>query len=200
MKKFPLFLFDPNNALPTSLVWFKEQPINEEGLTPELIVSAYYARAQNRSLSSWMEEYSVRIIVDEDVIYNLSFEDIKQLYAESGEVKADSGWDKTLMDSHQIKKRYVNAKKVAIDTELEKESPDLIAIARLQREVEKSKYYSQLTWHEKALEGLNERVAKGEADKPVIRQKLQEKIDEARANEPIGVTNNVVEEGKPKDK
>lgn len=71
--------------------------------------------------------------------------------------------------------KEINSK---IDTELEKESPDSISIVRLQREKEKLILLTDKELYEKAIAGLDERVAGGEPDKPLIREKLQAKIKE----------------------
>lgn len=94
-------------------------------------------------------------------------------------LKKDINFDIRLMSDETIRKKILKKEIQNLDIELEKQAPDPIKILKIQRKIEKlkkekdSKVLAQL-----ALDGLNERVAHGESDKPIIRQKLQAKISE----------------------
>jgi len=100
---------------------------------------------------------------------------------ELGNLKYDSGWNVQLMPDHLIKRKQIEKLKQKLDGELAKQTPDAIIIAKTQRECEKLKGVKagsnndNLVWTNIALQNLDERVAKGEPDKPLIRQKLLEK-------------------------
>lgn len=92
-------------------------------------------------------------------------------------LRSDNNFDKVLMRPHEIRKRYLKKQEDIIDAELAKETPDGVIIARANREKEKAKSYPDPSWYPIALSGLDERIGAGDPDKPLIRQKLQDKIN-----------------------
>lgn len=91
-------------------------------------------------------------------------------------LKQDKEWNCVLMPDFLIKQKRLASKAAILDAELEKQSPDPVQVVKLQREIEKTKECNCPIKHKEwALEGLDSRVAKGESDKPVVRQKLLNK-------------------------
>ena len=101
-----------------------------------------------------------------------------QLYHDglTDEVKKDLSWEFVLMPDAVIKKKYVEDFNTEIELELAKETPDFGVVNRLNREKEVSKDWTHVECLTKAVEGLDNRIAKGKADKSLIRQKLLAKI------------------------
>ena len=100
----------------------------------------------------------------------------------NGDIQVDTNWDIKLMPKPLIHSKNVVLKNQIIDSELENEEPDLIKIIRASRSIEKVKSQAKIgaqdskNIYEEALANLDDRVANGEQDKPVIRQKLEAKI------------------------
>lgn len=105
-----------------------------------------------------------------------------ELHADN--LKIDTNWEVLLMPVQIIKGKHLAKINQDIDAELAKETPDSILVAKKQRELEKAKAYPDPSWYQIALANLDAKVAKGEPDKPVIRQKLQAKIDALRVGAP----------------
>ena len=95
-------------------------------------------------------------------------------------LKVDSSWDKQLMPNFLIKEKHLKKINQKLDAELEKVDPDMAEVVTLNRKKEKIEYFNDLQMLELALEGLNERVTAGELDKPTVRQKLNNKINQLR--------------------
>lgn len=111
--------------------------------------------------------------VTDQAIDKSDLESRTQLYWDGDEVKKDLLWEKRLMPSFLVKKKHIKSVNEKIDSELAKDESDVISALKLQREKEKCENEKcELFWAEKALEGLD----RAEVDKPVIRQKLEEKI------------------------
>lgn len=100
----------------------------------------------------------------------------------NGDIQVDTNWDMKLMPKPLIHSKNVVLKNQIIDSELESEEPDLIKIIRASRSIEKVKSKAKIGVqdskyiYEEALANLDDRVANGEPDKAVIRQKLEAKI------------------------
>lgn len=92
-------------------------------------------------------------------------------------LKQDKSWEVRLMPEFLIKEKHHARLDSKIDAELEKESPDVIALMKLQREKDTSKKWDEKKWYEQALKNLDERVAGGEADKIKIRSAIDKKIE-----------------------
>lgn len=123
------------------------------------------------------------MLVDE-VVYKPGADSRKQIYWEDingvTEIKKDTTWDARVMPPHIIKKKFISKKGPELDTAIANPASTTLEVIQLQREIEKAKTWTEVEAYEKALEGLDARVAGGEADKPVIRQKLTEKILEVK--------------------
>lgn len=115
------------------------------------------------------------IIVDKNSIPANDY--AEQLYIEDDILYKDESWEKIVMPPALIKRKHIDKLKKEIDVLLEDPATAPIDIIKKQREIEKSASYPDPSWYPIALQNLDERVAKGEPDKPVIRQKLQAKID-----------------------
>jgi len=93
-------------------------------------------------------------------------------------LKVDRAWNVQIMPECLIKEKHLKKLDAKIDAELEKENPDPVELARLQRKKEKAKGYCSKEWLQQAMANLDARVEGGEPDKPLIRQKLQAKLNE----------------------
>lgn len=94
-------------------------------------------------------------------------------------LKVDTSWEVQLMPEGLIKEKHLTRVNTKLDQELNKQTPSLLDVVKLQRKKEKAKDFKTKEWYQQALANLDERVANGEPDKPLIRQKLQEKINES---------------------
>jgi len=89
-------------------------------------------------------------------------------------LKVDKDWNTLVMPDFLIKKKTVERLSKEID---EINDPSiLIKKSRELKEIERKEAGTgnENFWLEKALEGLDKKVASGEADKPVVRQKITE--------------------------
>lgn len=129
-----------------------------------------------------LNQFDYSIMSYEQVPKIGEIEDWAQLYHENNNLKKDLSWEVRLMPDHLLKRKHLKSLSDKIETELMKDTPDPIVIARLQLDCEKCKkekagpHNENLFWAEKALAGLE----RAEIDKPVIRQKLEEKISKLR--------------------
>jgi hypothetical protein len=125
----------------------------------------------------------------DQVIDKSDLESRKQLYWEGTEVKKDYEWNKRLMPDQLIKRKAINYIDSEMDKEIEKSTPDVVVLMKFQRDKDKlSKIKAgsdneDPIWIEKAIEGLDRKVADGEPDKPEIRIKLQNKLGELNAKD-----------------
>ena len=168
MKKVRLFKHDDNSVAITCFSW-------------------------NRKLDSetdkqFMDRMSIDHINFPDHLKKLSFVDIldtdlpktdnkngsymEQIYIEDKAVKFDENWDCCVKPIFLIKKDYVEAIKDKINVELLRASPDTLKLIKLQKDLGDYKDFTDKDWYQKALDMLNE----SGADKPLIQQKLLEKI------------------------
>lgn len=132
----------------------------------------------------WLRQFE-RIDVEKDKIPQLSPGESSHQYYFDGDMKIenlkiDKDWKICLMSRNIIKQKHLKNLNDKIDKELEKQNSDPIQIAKLQREKEKCQTFSEREWYEQALKNLDERVAGGEEDKPIIRKKLEDKIKELK--------------------
>jgi hypothetical protein len=122
---------------------------------------------------------------------------LEQIYV-SGEftlqnILIDSTWDNRLMPNFLIRKKRIEKIGTFLSTELAKTSPDLTEV--MKKNLEKTNLSNPSIWigpnltqqqisandlqmAQLALSELDARVANGEPDKPVIRQKLEQKIQD----------------------
>lgn len=91
-------------------------------------------------------------------------------------LKQDKEWAAQLMPLFLIKQKQENFINTILDSELEKESPDVIEVVRKCREKEKLKNKNESELYKMALENLS----RSEIDKPIIREKLIAKIEELK--------------------
>ena len=84
----------------------------------------------------------------------------------------DEEWQQYLMPKNVVAKKHETRLQAQIDQELQKPVPDPLKVATLQSEKDKIKDWSDKQAYEQALANLE---ADGK-DKPIIKQKLQEKI------------------------
>lgn len=95
-------------------------------------------------------------------------------------LKQDVSWEKCLMPSYLIRGKHISKLEKTLDNLISNNISDPLEILKLQREKEKSLKFSKEEWHEQALKNLDARVANGEPDKPVIREKLLAKIEQLK--------------------
>lgn len=98
----------------------------------------------------------------------------KQLYHDGNIIKKDLSWEKRLMPDQVIKKKHLKRLEAKLDSELEKETPDPIVVAKHQRAIEKAKVLNtekgtSPVWAEIALENIKD----AELEKPLIVEKLK---------------------------
>lgn len=98
-------------------------------------------------------------------------------------IKIDHNWERKLMPLHHIKNKHTTNIITELDNELNKKNPDTIRALRFYVEHEKSKKLSEKEWYEQAIINLDAKVAKGEADKPIVREKLLAKIQQLKGDE-----------------
>ena len=117
----------------------------------------------------------------------VGLESRKQLYHDgTNEIKKDLNWEVRLMPDHVIKKKYLKKLDDEVGAELAQENPDLTKIFKCQHALEKHKAIEATNqnddslWLEKAIEGLDAKVASGEPDKPKIRKILKDKIKQLK--------------------
>lgn len=120
---------------------------------------------------------------------------IEQIYVNGSfsaqNMTVDTGWNNRLMPGFLIRKKRIEKIDTFLTTELAKVDPDMTEVMR--KNLEKSNLLNTKIWvgpnltqeqvaandlqmAQLALSELDARVVNGEADKPVIRQKLQDKI------------------------
>lgn len=92
-------------------------------------------------------------------------------------VKLDNNWDFCLMKPNVLGQKHIKRLKEKIDNELTKKNTDMKQVMVWTREIENCKKWDKETWYKKALEALDEKVAKGEPDKPKIREKLNHRLN-----------------------
>jgi len=108
-----------------------------------------------------------------------------QLYLENDHVLADTNWERCLMPARAIRARHVKRVIAQRNALLEQSDPDAIKVLRLQMEMEKAKSWTDIEWYGQALKNLDRRVqVEGEPDKPVIREKLKQKIAQLQEQQP----------------
>lgn len=105
---------------------------------------------------------------------------VEQLFVEDNKVKCDVNWERNLMPTTFVLNKAFAKNQELINEELKKENPDLNTLTLLRAKNDKINYIYKTNNEEEifkvALKGLDERVANGESDKPIIRQKLLERI------------------------
>lgn len=104
-------------------------------------------------------------------------------------IRVDEKWEEKLMPCWDIGRKEIFKNEKLISDELGKDTPDELFVFKLKRENDLFKKHikdsfknndQSLFLYEKALSNLDSRVAEGESDKPVIREKLQAKIQELK--------------------
>lgn len=131
-------------------------------------------------------------LTESDIPKGVSIEQMYPDFEENGEpyIKVDHDWSIKMMPDILIKKKREEKLKDEIKSEISKDSPDPLLVVKKRQELDESKeniankgYNESVYWAEKALEGLDARVKGGEPDKPVIRKKLQDKLQELKSKE-----------------
>lgn len=123
---------------------------------------------------------------NDDLPPKSTLESRKQWYHDGNTVKADLSWEIRLMPDQLIKRKHIKRLQAQIGQELEKENPDPVALVKLQRKCDQCKekkagnQNEDAYWLEVAQANLDERAAKGESDKPLIREKLTAKLKELK--------------------
>lgn len=104
---------------------------------------------------------------------------------DQNQLVADNNYEIQLMPEGDIFRKHKERMQLKILEELEKQSPSMgdivrweYSIVNLHRQIKRGGTGINKSFYEQALENLDERVGKGESDKPIIRQKLQAKIQE----------------------
>lgn len=101
-------------------------------------------------------------------------EDWAQLYHEDGKtLKVDKDWSVRLMPLPLIRKKFTPRICRTMEAELKKDSPNIPAIVKKMSEIHLCEYWDDKKWYRQAVKDLDDRMAEGEKDKPVIREKLK---------------------------
>lgn len=132
--------------------------------------------------ASWVNDTVGYFIVDDsDLVKLAEGEYFEQLYLEGEEIsianlKKDTSWENMLMPDFLVKRKYLSHLKQKIDDEINKQTPDVVVLTKLNCEIDNClRNSSELFWAEKAIEGLT-RVAPGK-NTTIIREKLNKKIE-----------------------
>ena len=96
-------------------------------------------------------------------------------------LKQDKSWENCLMPTFLLRKKGIARNIKDVEVELEKKKPSTVKLAKLQYKLTKLKKMvpteqHNTFWVREALDGLDKRVAEGKPDKPIIRNKLEEKL------------------------
>lgn len=153
---------------------------------PEGLTAEQEAEFFNRKVARIEEKrgpYAEHVIMEFDSDPLPEGFNLEQCYIENGELKTDQNWDRMLMPFWKIRSDFINDTKKEIDDELEKESPDLVKIKKLERDLEKNSRLSQKEYFQMAIENLDKRISDGKSDKSIVRQKILDKIDEINLKE-----------------
>jgi len=109
---------------------------------------------------------------------------IEKLYFDGGvkkeNLKTDHNYEFKLMTHFKIKFDHIDKLEKDIDSELDKNNPDMTLVLKNKIKIEKLKSgeIGKLEIYKIALDNLDKRVADGKPDKPIVRKKLQDKIKE----------------------
>jgi hypothetical protein len=99
-------------------------------------------------------------------------------------LKRDVNWSVQLMPDQLIKQKAIERQNKIIDSMLDQDDVDAVAVMREQRRCDRlkeevaSNRSKNKFWVQHALNELDRRSQDGEPDKPLIREKLQAKIGE----------------------
>lgn len=125
------------------------------------------------------------IVSPEDRLEAFSgLESRRQIYHEGNKLKKDLEWSVRLMPDQLIKRKLLNRIKKEMSEEAAKPEGNLQKFIKLMDQMNQTQekkagiLNEDCFWCEKALEGLDARVAKGEADKPEVRKLLKKRIKE----------------------
>lgn len=131
------------------------------------------------------QDLSFIILNESDVLIDRKKNEFPEMLYFDGDCKKenfkkDVGWDVCLMPSWLIAKKHLDNCESAIDAELEKDSPDPLVIVRHNRDIDHCKKMiksrDQKSCYELALKNLDKRVERGESDKPIVREKIIQKL------------------------
>lgn len=98
----------------------------------------------------------------------------EQLYWNGDEIKVDESWEIKLMPESLIKKKHILRISNKIEKEISKQNPDLLKLFKYKIEKENFSKLSKDKVYKQALINMDE----DGINKPVIRQKILEKIGE----------------------
>ena len=107
--------------------------------------------------------------------------DPASLYIEEGNLKSDDSWNRQVMTPRILKNEALSKKRKLLSDELAKQNPDIVVVTKLQFEIEfvrKKSLDDAEYWAQFALDGLDKRVLDGKADKPIVRQKIEAKLQQ----------------------
>jgi len=109
----------------------------------------------------------------EDCVQLFKDEKSKELYG----FKVDENWQRKLMPTSLITKRYKKKLLKEIQEESNKDEPDEEKMLKNYSKIKTMKYLNEKTIYKLAVQQLNKRVEGGESDKPAIRKMLEDKIN-----------------------
>ncbi len=93
-------------------------------------------------------------------------------------LKQDTTWEKVLMPTFLVKEKHLKSIDDSLNSELSKASPDPIAALKLSQQKEAAKKLNPQENEKELLEIAFAGLARSPIDKPLIREKLQARIDE----------------------
>jgi hypothetical protein len=168
--------------------------INEESgvafiavCSPEIISEAESLADEQACQMSFLQPHidlgRTIFLVHKDDVANFksqAVESRKKIYWTGSEISIDTDWSHRVMPDKVIFKRRILKQQAKIEAELAKPAPDMVLVATVQNEIsdmmnnKPKKDHSQY-WLDKGLDGLDERVTDGDGDKPLARQKINDK-------------------------
>ena len=117
-----------------------------------------------KGLKKYIDQGLGWFLTDEDIDKS-DLESRKQLYHDGDTIKKDINWELRLMPDQLIKRKSLQKNFSFSDFEKRAKA-----------------HNDDPYWLNKAIEGLDDRVSKGEADKPLIRQKINDRLNELNLN------------------
>lgn len=187
MNKIRIFIRNDGSLVPISFMWKnkKEDETDKQFMDRKSI--------DHPNFIPELKTIPYKDVLEDDILKYAAPDIVfDQFYIEDnsphGDIKIDRDWEILVKPSALIKRELINDLKDEIDKELIKESFDIVKISKLESSIRKSisnKNMNSVEWLEKALEGLDKRVASGKPDKPIVREKILKKIEELKNPKPV---------------
>lgn len=143
--------------------------IREDG--SKIITNAYFDDETNLDVFASKFKWISVIEIDDEQVKNFN---IEQLSIQDGKLAIDENWEENIMPSSAIAKRHLKNINNKIDALLSSEDFDAREAFKCLLEIERSKFRTENEW----LKTAHENLKKSGVDKPIIREKLINKINQ----------------------